>query len=62
MSIFNEVAKGLGGIGREVIRQATGQKSKKHRREYRNLNRYTTDELTQLPREIQRLVKEAFKK
>jgi len=62
-SIFGEVAKGLGGIGSEILRQVTGRKPKKHhRKEYRNLNRYTVDELTENAKLIQKMVKEAFKK
>lgn len=62
MGIFNEVAKGLGGILGEVVRQTTGHKSKQHRKEYRNLNRYTVDELTHMSKHFQDLMKQSRKK
>jgi hypothetical protein len=62
MSIFGEVAKGLGGIFGEVVRQATGKKQTQHRKQYNNLKRYSVDELTHMSKHFQDLMKESRKK
>jgi hypothetical protein len=61
MGIFKEVGKGLGGIAGEVIRQATGAKQQK-KKEYRNINRYSVDELTRISKHHQDVLKDVWKK